>query len=79
MTEPAGAKNLAAVVKTVGQVEATQAAQVAAVENATLKHTWIVGGSERLAKRLHLLTQNGLPHRSHPRACLLYTSDAADE
>jgi len=59
-TEPAGAKNLAAVVKAVGQVEATRAAKVAAVENATLKNARVVGGSERLAKQLHLLTQNAL-------------------
>ena len=59
-TEPAGAKNLAAVVKAFGQVQAAQAAQVAVVENATLKNARIVGGSERLAKQLHLLTQNAL-------------------
>ena len=35
-------------------------ARVAAVENATLKNARVVGGSERLARPLHLRTQNAL-------------------
>lgn len=59
-TEPAGAKNLAAVVKAVGQITTARAAQVAAMENATLKYARTAGGSERLSKQLHLLLHNAL-------------------
>ena len=54
--------------KTIGQVETTRAAQVAEVENATLKNARIVAGSERLARQLRLLTHNAL-------ALALYGSD----
>jgi hypothetical protein len=59
-TEPPGAKNLAAVVKVVGQIKTAQADRTALVANATLKQARVVGGAERLAKQLHLLTHNAL-------------------
>jgi hypothetical protein len=59
-TEPASAKNLAAVVKAVGQAKAAAAKQIEVVENATLKHARRAGGAEWLGKQLHLLTHNAL-------------------
>lgn len=71
MAEKASEKNTHAVCKTVGKIEDVLKAQVAAVENATLKHARIVGGSERLAKQLHMLTHNAL-------ALALFGSDDAE-
>ena len=60
MTERGSVENVKAVAKTVGQARKAQADQIAAAANATLKHARSVGGAERLAKQLHLLTHNAL-------------------
>ncbi len=60
MTERGSVENVKAVAKTVGQARKAQADQIAAVANATLKHARSVGGAERLARQLHLLTHNAL-------------------
>jgi len=71
MAATASEKNVRAVRKTVDKIQGVLQAQVAAVENATLKHARIVGGSERLAKQLHMLTHNAL-------ALALFGSDDAE-
>ena len=60
-------ENIASALKTAGKIEEARREAVAAVEGATLKHARTAGGSERLAKQLHLLTHNALAlalHRS---------------
>ena len=59
MTERGSVENVKAVAKTVGQARKAQADQIAAA-NATLKHARSVGGAERLARQLHLMTHNAL-------------------
>jgi hypothetical protein len=61
---PSG-KNITMVLKTARKIEDARRAGIAALEGATLKNARTAGGSERLAKQLHLLTHNALTIALH--------------